>query len=504
MSRSSLPVSVYSAAQTRELDRLAIESRGIAGLTLMRRAAAACVEVILARWPGTAKVLVYCGSGNNAGDGYIVAGMLAEKNIEVTVLVTGNTTKLGDDATSAYEYCKDSTAKLVKYTHESVFNVDADVVVDALLGTGISGEVRPLYRDAIDSINSSNAGVLAVDIPSGLNADTGAILGAAVRADVTVTFIGLKKGLLTHDGPGSTGELIYDSLDVPEDIFNEVEPEARRLIYEELIGELPKRERNAHKNRFGHVLVVGGDDGMGGAVLMAAEAALRTGAGLVSVATHSKHAAFIVSRRPELMARGIQNAGDLDELLARASVIALGPGLGKTDWSKMIFKKVMDSLRDGDVPAVIDADGLNLLSGENVRRENWILTPHPGEASALLGDSLAENQSVQSDRFLAVKKVQEQYGGVVLLKGLGTLIRTDRETSLSLYGNPGMSTAGMGDVLSGVIAGLVAQHCSLPVAARLGAVVHSLAADLCAETGGERGLIATDLLGAIRRLVNDS
>lgn len=498
MTGSKLPLRIYNAAQVRELDRLAIESRGIPGLTLMRLAAAACVEAILSNWSAARKVVVYCGSGNNAGDGYIVAGMLAEKNFDVTVVMVGDIEKLGPDATSAFEYCKKAGTKMLQKPGDKEITPETDVIVDALLGTGTRGEVRPEYKQVIADINAGDAHVLSVDIPSGLSADTGSVLGAVVRADITVTFIGLKQGLLTHDGPDNVGKLVFDQLGIPDDIFDEVEPSVERLDYEELIRGFPKRRSNVHKNRFGHVLVVGGDQGMGGAVLMAAEAALLCGAGLVTVATHESHAAMLMVRCPELMVRALTDENDLDVLLARATVLVLGPGLGKSDWSKNVFDKVIES----ELPTVIDADALTLLALNPRKRANWVLTPHPGEAMSLLGEVLSENQSVQADRFSAIRLIQDRYGGVVLLKGLGSLIQSKSGTFLSQYGNPGMSSAGMGDVLTGVIAGLIAQGCQLLLAVQLGTVIHSLAADQNTAIEGERGLKATDLMPAIRRLVN--
>ena len=396
-------------------------------------------------------------------------------------------------------YCQTTDASLVSYDEAEEVPEGIDVVVDALLGTGMRGQVKAAYRLAVETINAGAAPVLSVDIPSGLDADTGSVLGVAVQANVTVTFIGLKQGLMTNDGPGRAGELVFSDLAVPADIFDEVGPTIQRLVYQELIDDLPKRRANVHKNRFGHVLVVGGDEGMGGAVLMAAEAALRSGAGLVTVATHKSHAGSIINRRPELMVRSLDHSGGLDELLKRATVIALGPGLGRSKWSEEVFNRVMQA----DLPSVVDADGLNFLAQHPSKRDNWILTPHPGEATNLLGQSLSGSRSVQSDRYAAIRQIQDQYGGVVLLKGLGSIIHSESGTSLSQYGNPGMSTAGMGDVLTGVIAGLLAQDCDPYFAARLGAVVHSLAADQNTQINGERGLMATDLMAGIRRLVND-
>lgn len=503
-----LPAALYTASQVRELDRIAIEEHQLPGLLLMKRAAQACVDALLNHWRGTTRVAVFCGSGNNAGDGYFIGALLAKQNVQVTAVQIGDPEKLSSDARAGEEMCRLANVEFV--TDPQLANLkDVDVIVDALLGTGVSGEMRPQFAKAIAVINKHPAHVLSVDVPSGISADTGRMLGAAVQADLTVSFIGMKRGLLTYDGPDFVGELTFDSLGVPENIYTQVGPAIEQLDYETLLRDFPQRRGNSHKNSFGNLLLVGGDQGMSGAILMSAVAAMRTGAGVVTIATHPAHAGFLGAMHPELMVRGIDEATALDALVDKASCMVIGPGLGRSDWSKQLFLRAIDA----DLPMVIDADGLNWLSHlSNTRRHdnNWVLTPHPGEASRLLQgavDASDDYQSlnlpnVQFDRFSTVKELQKIYGGHVLLKGQGTLICHDHKTCLCPYGNPGMSTAGMGDVLSGVIGGLVAQGCSLTLATNLGAVVHSKAGDACAAQSGQRGLMATDLYPEIRRLIN--
>ena len=495
---SDLANKLYTVEQVRGFDRFAIEETGIPGITLMRRAASACLESLLAAWPQVQSVVVYCGGGNNAGDGYIVAGMLADRGLEVQVQVVGKIESLSADAQMAKAYCEASSASIISFDEEINEGANtsgkADVIVDALLGIGVVGELRPRFATAIKQINSSPAKVLAVDIPSGINADTGNKMGIAVEADITVTFIGLKRGLFTSEGPEHTGKLVFSSLGDDLGVDFESVPAIECLSYEQLIKNLKPRFKHAHKNHFGHVLVVGGDSGMGGAVAMSAEAALRSGAGLVSVATHQSHASAILSRCPELMVKGIESEETLEEMLDKASVIVLGPGLGQSAWSKMIFEVCLKHIQANAVDKrfVIDADGLNLLAGRKVKNANWVLTPHPGEASRLCNH-------LSEDRFSNISELQSLYGGTVLLKGPGTLIQDENVMSLVPYGNPGMSTAGMGDVLSGVIAALLAQSLETKVAVNLATVVHSFAADKCALEDGERGLLATDLIKQIRR-----
>lgn len=258
---------------------------------------------------------------------------------------------------------------------------------------------------------------------------------------------------------------------------------------------LPARPRDAHKGLFGHVLIVGGNFGMAGAVRLAGEAALRTGAGLVSVATQPEHVTVVASECPEIMAHGVENSNDLKPLLLKATVIVIGPGLGQTDWSKQLFETVFASPQ----PKVIDADGLNLLAQHPKKFEQWVLTPHPGEAGRLLN---CEAKQIQADRISAIRELQATYGGVVVLKGAGSLICASNSLSICQSGNPGMASGGMGDVLSGVIGALLAQNFNLQQAAELGVCLHACAGDMAAQQMGERGLIASDLMSYLHLLVN--
>jgi len=474
-----LNLELYSAEQVRHFDRVVIDEYGVSGLTLMRRAAEATVDVADELWPDLTSVAVFCGSGNNAGDGYIVAGLMADRGIDVRVIVVGDPKKLGDDAAAARGFCETTRAQFVTQM------TDQELIVDALLGIGLSGELSSQYAQVIDQINDSGKPVLAVDIPSGLSADTGNVSGTAIRASATVTFIARKQGLFTGRGPALCGDIFCADLDVPKEIFH-----SSNVQLLDIEGcHLTPREPDAYKNNFGHVLVVGGDEGMGGAVMMASEAALRVGAGLVSVATRPNNALALTSRRPEVMARGVTDDSELDPLIDRASHIVMGPGLGQSDWSRWLFDRVLQAGK----PGVMDADALNLLSRKSVTVDDWVLTPHPGEAARLLGD-------MHENRFIAAGAIQKKFKGVTVLKGAGTLITDGRVTSVCPYGNPGMATAGMGDVLSGVIGGLLGQGLSPLEAAQKGVVFHAYAGDQAAKQG-QRGMIATDVIPFIRLLV---
>lgn len=485
---------LYSAAENRELDRRAIEELGIPGIVLMRRAAEAAFDLLRSRWPQARTLTVFCGRGNNAGDGYVVAGLACSRALEVQLLQVTDAAGLKGDAARARDWALEQGVKIEPFTPEVTLR--GDLLLDGLLGTGIEGEVRPEFAAAVEKINAAGLPVLALDVPSGLAADTGCVLGCAVRATVTITFIGVKRGLLTGEGPDCAGELAFDDLGLPDALYTEQQaPKGIRLL---TLGgddlQLPRRPRNAHKGRFGHVLLVGGDQGMGGAVALAAEAALRSGAGLVSAATRAEHLAPILARTPEVMVRPVATRAALLPMLERASVVVLGPGLGQEPWAQQLFDAVLTT----NLPLVIDADGLNLLATTGQRRDDWVLTPHPGEAARLLGTTTA---SINDDRFAAVSALQTRYGGAVVLKGVGSLIACADEVALSPYGNPGMATGGMGDVLSGVIGALLAQGLSPMRAAALGVCLHAAAGDAAAASGAV-GLAASDLAPHLRRLTD--
>ena len=486
----ALPAELYTAAQVRELDRLAIERQGIPSLTLMERAGADALDALTGRYPGAGNLVVLCGGGNNAGDGYVLARLARQAGLEVRVIALVEPGRLkGDAAASAQKYLQTGSV-------EAALALEgADIIVDALLGSGLNRPVEGSFAEAIELINAASAPVFALDIPSGLNGDTGVCLGSAVRADATITFIGLKRGMFTAEGPEFCGEILFSDLGTPAGMHAAIDAEARLIRHEEVMLNLRARPRDAHKGRYGHVLVIGGDYGYQGAAILAGSAAARAGAGLVTVATRPEHARNIPLFRPELMTAAVTAARDLDALLDRVSVVAIGPGLGQSDWAISLLAKVLQTR----LPLVVDADALNLLALEPLRRENWVLTPHPGEAARLLGITSTE---VQTDRFATVTSLRDRFGGTVALKGAGSLVAgAPGPIRLNRTGNPGMAGGGMGDVLTGVIAGLVAQDMEPGIATVAGVYLHGYAADQCAGEG-ERGMLAGDLLPVIRSLVN--
>ncbi len=488
-----LPTALYLAQQVREMDRLATECHGISTDELMVRAGQAAFDLLRRNWPEAGNILVLTGTGNNAGDGFVVARLALQAGLEVQVLQLGERQRLAGDAlANALRYDALSGA-WQPFTGE--LPRDVDLIVDAALGTGLEREVEGKWAQAFAAVNALPVPVLALDIPSGLQADTGKVLGTAVQADASITFIGLKRGMFTGDGPAYCGAIQFDALGVPPQLYASQLPSAKRLDWFSQRQHLQPRVRTAHKGMYGHVLVVGGDLGLGGAARLCAEAALRTGAGLVSLATRAEHTAAVLAARPEIMVHGLREPAQLPALLEKATVVALGPGMGASDWGRFLWQQLMNT----ELPLVVDADALNLLAQSPGCGNNRVLTPHPGEAARLLGCS---TEIIHANRFAAVEQLQRRYGGVAVLKGAGTLIHSgDSPAAVCSDGNPGMASGGMGDVLTGVIAGFIAQGWNLPAAAELGVCLHAAAADRAARAG-ERGLLASDLMSHIRRLVN--
>jgi NAD(P)H-hydrate epimerase len=487
---SMLPEALYAAAQTREADRRAAE-RGLGGGLLMERAGAAAFAALRERFPRVRRVVVVCGPGNNGGDGYVVARLAAAAGLEVTLLAAGERGRLRGAALAAADAWQAAGGSVQPFAPALLCS--SELIVDALFGTGLERPVDGEWRAIIDAINAAGRPVLALDIPSGLHADTGAVLGSAVRAAVTVTFIGLKAGLFTAQGREYSGTILFDDLGVPGEVLRALPVRARRITAASL-PMLAPRAQHAHKGIAGRVAIVGGGPGMPGAVRLAGEAACRAGAGLVTVVTHPEHAPLVSTARPELISIGATDAAGLLPVLERARAAAIGPGLGQGIWAQSLWRAAVEAR----LPFVIDADGLRLLAAAPRRRNDWVLTPHPGEAAALLGCGVSE---IEADRFAAVRRLQQTYGGVCVLKGSGTLVAAgDEPPWLCDRGTPALASGGTGDVLTGVIVALLAQGLAPPDAARLAVWVHAVAGERAAA--GDRGLLAGDLMAPISSLIN--
>jgi len=482
-------IDLYTVTQVRELERDAIAALGGAGFDLMQQAGAAAMDSLRRRWPQARRLTVFCGPGNNGGDGFMLAALAHANGMRVQVVALAAAAR-GDAALARAAWTQ--TGGAIATWQPGQVLPEADVLVDALYGIGLDRALQGPAAEVVEFINASTAPVLALDVPSGLDADTGHAPGVAVRADLTVTFIAHKRGMHTGQAADCVGQIELATLGVPQTLSSATVADARTLR----AACLPPRPRYTNKGRNGHVLVVGGAAGMGGAAQLAGLGALRAGAGLVSLATAPAHAALLNLVHPELMSHAVAGVADLPPLFERASVLALGPGLGHAEWGHALWQAVIDTAK----PLVVDADGLNLLAAAPRRFVTpVVLTPHPGEAARLLGTEVAK---VEADRYAAVRELARRYAAVVVLKGAGSLVAdASGRVAVCPWGNPGMATGGMGDLLTGIVAALLAQGCVPWAAACLGVGLHARAGDLAARDG-ERGLLPTDLLQPLRRLVN--
>ncbi|PXF31993.1 hypothetical protein WH50_06580 [Pokkaliibacter plantistimulans] len=498
-----LPEAIYAAKTLRQLDKEAALALGITGFELMCRAAEAAFVQLRSEWPDVRRLTVVAGKGNNGGDGLVLAGLALKLHWQVQLLLPLAPTQyletLQGEAAEAWQWLQQQqlSGLLMIHDGDELPDCHGELVVDALLGTGLAGEVQGRYAALIDWINATGRPVLALDIPSGLECDSGNVLGRAVRASHTVTFIGMKAGLLTGQGAAYAGQVHCHGLGTPEHVYAHHVPLLQRVTPSQCKQVLPPRPRDGHKGMHGHVLIVGGNLGMAGAALLAGRSALRSGAGLVSVVTRHEHVPAFIASQPELMVQGVRNGLEAQAWIARADVLVIGPGLGRDAWAEQLLQQALASAK----PLVIDADALHLLKHKHWRPSGlWVMTPHPGEAAMLLDRNTAV---IQRERLQALADLQQTYGATVVLKGKGTLIASPGAISqLVSEGNPGMSVAGMGDILAGVIGSLLAQGLTPSAAAAVGASIHGRAGDLAALERGERGLLATDLLPYIQQLVN--
>lgn len=485
-----LPTELYSAQQARNIDRIVQEHDSITGFELMAKAADASFQVIREHYLHVATLFVFCGAGNNGGDGYLIAMLALRAGYCIQLYSIVSEDQLKGDAKQAC--CAFLQAGGVISTSLKEISPDSSgIIVDALLGTGVNRLVTGQMAQVIHYINSLDVPVFAIDMPSGLNADTGNSMGCALHAHITLTFIVLKRGLFTGLAQDYCGLLLYSGLEVSQSIIDLESSQESLLSLPKLI----KRRPSAHKGEFGHVLVVGGDYGYAGAAYLAAEAALNTGAGLVSIATRQEHALQVHLLSPELMGYALDKVQDITDLLLKVTVLVLGPGLAQREWAKRIWSTLVRL----DKPRVIDADALNLLAKTPSYSEQWILTPHPGEAARLLECSVVD---ILENRYAAVRAIQQKYGGVCVLKGAGSLVCAGERVFVNPTGNPGMASGGMGDVLAGMIASFLAQKYSLLESAMMGVYLHGLAADKAVIGRGERGLRASEVLNFLREVVN--
>jgi NAD(P)H-hydrate epimerase len=493
--KSSLTQKLYRADQVKHLELEAAAKVGLSKFELMQRAGKAVFECCLSLMPNTETYLILVGVGNNAGDGYITALNAVNAGKKVILCAIEPQREVTGDVARAQKAWLDNGGQV------EAFSVDmldrCDIVIDALLGIGIVGIIRNEFADVIDAINDSGLPVLSVDLPSGLDADTGESLGRCIQADITITFIGIKLGLTTGAGKQSCGQLVFEDLGIGKAFAEIARSDANALDIAHFKGLAP-RPVHSHKGSYGRLLCVGGNAGMAGAIRLSAEAALRSGTGLVKVYAHSASQVQISAGRPEIM---VTSEG-LEEALEWATCIVIGPGLGQNEWSKSTYDTVLSYCQSKPKPMVIDADALNIMANTAsfVTIPDCVFTPHSGEAARLLSVSVEE---VENSRFIFARQCAERYHTTCVLKGAGTIIDNEENSWVCRHGNPGMATAGMGDVLAGIIGSLMAQGVDTDLACQYGVSLHAKAGDLVAQEKGQRGLLASDLFDTVRLLINE-
>lgn len=501
---------VVTSKEMRELDRLTIQKYGVPSLTLMERAGEGVASALLRRFGRAAKggVLVVAGKGNNGGDGLVVARHLKKKRIPCEVVLLARKEELSRDAAEKLHAYLKVKGKLFEVTPESLSQLSERLkgkrlLVDAILGTGLKEEVRGLYAEAIAVMNTSGLPIVAVDLPSGLDTDRGEPLGTAVKTEMTVTLGFPKLGQVIYPGLSYVGELVVAEIGIHPGAVEEVQPQTELLEEGDIRWLVPSREPDTHKGTYGHLLVIAGSRGKTGAAILACRAAMRVGAGLVTLAASRSLNNIFASSLVEVMTEPLKddsgaeieplNDHDWRRLLDKKSALLFGPGIGVKDSGRNTLRRL---LKNVEIPWVIDADGLNILA-EEVERLRFaksppVLTPHPGEMARLIG---ADTAAVNRDRIGVARSFARDHRCHVVLKGARTVIATlDGRVFINPSGNPGMASGGMGDVLSGMLAGFLTQGFQVEDALRLGVFLHGFVADQLAEEKGEIGMIASDVI----------
>ena len=499
---------LYTASETRKIDNLAIKEKGISGYSLMQMAAEFTLDVILREFSPVEELIIFCSKGKNSGDGFLLGSFAKEFGLEVTIVMSNTSNVIKGVSRKAFEEMKDAKVKIISTKSIEKLKVsNKAVIVDALIGTGLKGNLRKNIKESILALNKLGVKlpVLSLDIPSGVNPDTGDADDIAVYADITATFVAQKRGCFTSVGKKFSGEIIYSDLEIPKNLFSKITSTSYVVDYEDSISKVVYREQDAHKGHFGNVLIVGGDRGLGGAGLLSSRAAVYSGAGLTSLVTRPEHVSASLVSCPEVMVKGVDSGQDIEEHLVKPDVIAIGPGLGQSAWSEQMIQRVFWEAEKRDISVIMDADALNLLTKLKLSSnlpKRLILTPHPGEASRLLNTSVAV---IESNRFSAAAKIQKKFNATVVLKGSGTVIchksGGTQKWGICDSGNPGMATGGMGDVLTGIIAGLLAQGLTLKEAAEAGVDLHAKAADQASLEFGEAGLTSSDVINELKYLL---
>lgn len=497
---------IVSAQEMRLLDRLTIKEKGITSFELMTHAGMGIFKYIIAKELLTLSdtVLVVSSTGNNGGDGLIVAGLLADMGVDVKIVLVGNLENQSPENRKATDECKNKGLKINNVSSEEdieMFTSLADnstIVIDAIFGTGLNNDVKGICMEVITRINRSYAHVISIDLPSGINADNGLVMNSAIKADHTIVIQNYKQGNLLNDALDYSGKIHLIDIGILQNLY----PEPQVLLHKiYLNNKIEKRTRNSHKYNFGSILTIGGAKGMMGAPLLAGMAALKTGSGLSHVSYNEKYLRYINNPYPELMVNTFLGIEDIPSQARKKSAIIFGPGLGKND---EINLSILNYLLSLEVPLVIDADGifyLKQLIKEYSTRPNLVITPHNQEMATFLGVSI---EDVKQEPVLFAKNIAHTYNMTVILKGSCTIITNNEETYFSIHGNPGMASAGTGDVLSGITASLLGRDFSPIEASKLGVLIHSLAGEKAVEEFGEESMTATDMINNIYKVLKNT
>lgn len=505
---------VVTAAESRRLDELTIERYGTPGHVLMERAGAGAAAALLEQFPHVRRkrVLVCAGKGNNGGDGFVIARLLRRKGVRAEVVLLGKQSDVTGDARRALAGLRRARGVISEATSASDIAMlpakmqEAVLLVDAVFGTGLNAPVEGRYADVLHMMNTSGVPIFAVDIPSGLNADRGTPLGVAVQAEATATFGFAKVGQLVYPGVSYVGALAVVDIGIAPEALAEVRPRTRLIEAADAASLVPVRAAEAHKGTCGHALIIAGSRGHSGAALLTAHAAARAGAGLTTLAGPASLNTIFSLGRPEVMTAPLRD-GDgqvqFDESQIRAALegkdaVVVGPGLGTHEEAQKLVRFLVSEMA---LPLVLDADALTCVSRDPTMltraQARALLTPHPGEMARLVG---GDTLSVQADRLGSAGAFARQYGCTLVLKGARSLIAAaDGSVWINPTGNPGMGTGGMGDALSGILGGFLAQGLTPPEAACLGVYVHGAVADHIVAEHGQIGLLASDVIEGLPR-----
>lgn len=487
---------VYQSSAIKQAELSWAESNKKPTYRLMEKAVEALQLHIASVWPNIKSVCICCGKGNNGGDGYLLAANLKELGWHVRVLSTG-TPKPGTDAEIALEVCEQMGVEVLHFSEALKKPIQENLIVDALLGSGSRGKPYDLFLKVIEAMNTSGKPILSIDVPSGVDTDSGyvGLENEFVTATETLTFGALKPGLITGRAVDAVGNLHVANIGLTPFLSKQ---SAFCNFLKKIQISLPPREHAAHKGDMGSVTLIGGNASMGGAIILSAEASARTGAGYVHCLTHAINRTPILCRNPGILVTDWNDSSLLASNI-NSSAIVIGPGLGLSEESKQIFERVLKIGQHQSTRMVIDADGLSLLAKKPNHYDHWILTPHPKEAARLLNKELVAD--IESDRFQTAQNIQTRYGGVCVLKGAGSIVASNKHGAVQLTvngsGNSGMARAGMGDVLAGMLGGLMARFPKLDLysVACLAVWMHGHAGDLAVQTSHKESVQASNLIG---------